>query len=718
MKKFLFGLFILCNVFFEKESCAADISFLNSNETEYKNNLIECRGNVIIVYNQKIISADKVCFDEKNDLITSEGNVIMKDEFGNAYFADSFQIKQNFKSGQASNLKIITQDKTRLAAETCRIVDNEYLLENVIFTPCYECTESGSLTWQLKAEEITFNPKNYTTYRNAVLEAYEVPVLYTPYLSHVSSNVRRKSGFLIPKFSYTSQQGFSLLIPYLFSISDSQELIFKPIITSRIGHVPWIYYGQRFLHGEFSLDASLTNTKSIDKRNSNEKTRKIERSGYRGHVFSKLRYELNNHWRTGLDINLTSDRYYLKRFSFFDEIDRTLESKVYLEGFNGRNYTMAKSSVYQSEYMDAAPNLFPMLEHRHYFQLLDGTLNFNTAFINMDFKDGRISQKYICNPTWYKEMLLPGGHIFEVNAVLSMQGLKVKEERRSDYDSYFQAMPQLNLTWKWPLYVETPLHNLIFTPIVGTSISENKKYFDAFENPFDEINDSNVFSNNRSISPYNIDSGKRYFYGFHANGYCNARNVYHLAMGQSYELTEPRRRLESSGMKYKKSSIVAALDIFFNPNLAFSSNGSYSQQNNKFDRLEVGLNYNDGKFSANIMGFKGKQSFYNPFAIRQNFINENNSEKKYKGMTFNTSYRVNPRTRFNYGIVLGNRNDVMSFADKSNSGKLKLLKHGFSMNFENECTKVFVQCERENKHGGDLHPETTFRVIIQLKNLG
>ncbi len=720
MKKVLLGSLILCGgfVFSGEKVFAADISFLNSDETEYKNDVVVCRGNVIVVYNKKIISARRISFDEKNDIIEAEGNVIMKDEEGNAYFADSFQAKQNFKSGRAVNLKIITQDKTRLAAENCSIVDGEYLLENVVFTPCYECTESGSLTWQLKAETVTFNPKNYTAYQNAVIEAYGMPVLYTPYLSHVSSNLKRKSGFLTPKISYTSQQGMSLLVPYLFSISDSQELIFKPILTSRIGHVPWIYYGWRFAHGEFNLDASLTGTKSVDKKDSDEKVQKIKRSGYRGHIFSQFRYELDNNWRTGFDVNLASDRYYLKRFSFFDKVDRTLESKVYLEGFHGRNYTMMKSSMYQSEYMDSSPNLLPMLEHSRYFGIFGGTLNIDTAFINMDFKDGRMSQKYICNPSWYKEILMPGGHIFEFKTVLSIQGLKVKEENRSDYNSYFQAMPQLNLTWKWPLFVETPMHNLIFTPVVGTSVSGNKKHFDAFENPFDEINESNVFSNNKSISPYNIDPGKRYFYGFHANGYCGAKSLYHLALGQSHELTDPQKRVESSGLKYKKSNLVGALDIFFNPNLTFSSSGSYSQQNKRFDRLEVGLNYSDENFSAGVMGFKGKQCFYNPFKIGQDSVNEENSEKKYKGVSFNAGCKINSRTQLNYNIVLGNRNDVISSADKSGRGKLKLLKHGIGVNFENECAKVLVQCERDNKHGGDLRPETTFRLVIQLKKLG
>ena len=715
MKKILF---LLSCVFLFSKSLAEDISFLNAKETEYKGNVVSCSGNVIVVYNKKVISADKISYDEKKGILQADGNVVIKDEMGNAYFADSLFVEKNFKSGRISSLKIITPDDTRLAAESCTIENGEYVLKNVVFTPCYTCTKSGALTWQIKSKNVTFNPKNYTAYEDAVLEAFDTPVFYVPYLSHVSSNLKRKSGFLVPKVSYSSQQGLSLSLPYLFSISDSQELILKPIITSKIGHVPWIYYGWRFPHGKLTIDASLTGTKSLNKKEFDKKIEKIERSGYRGHIFAKFEYELNDNWRTGFDINLASDRYYLKKFSFFDDPARTLESKVYLEGFNGRNYTMARWAMFQSEDMDAAPMLFPMIEHSHYFQVFGGTLNFNLAFMNLYFKHGRVAQKYVCNPSWYKEILLPGGHILEVNAVLALQGLNVREDKKSDYNSYSQSMPQLNLTWKWPLMVEAPLHNFIFTPIAGISIAGNKKRFDAFENPFDEINESNVFSNNKSISPYNVDYGKRYFYGFQIDGYHNSQNIYHLVLGESVELTDPQKRLECSGLKYKRSNLVGALDIFFNSNLSFSSSGSYSRKHSRFDRIEAGMNYSNEKFSAGTMFFKGKQCCYNPFTMKRDYVNEENSEKRYKGVNFHTEYKINSQTQFSCGITFGNRKDSVVNTNQKSKDRLKLLKYNVGLRFENECSKVFVQCERENKHGGDLRPDTTFRVVVQLKKLG
>ena len=47
------------------------------------------------------------------------------------------------------------------------------------------------------------------------------------------------------------------------------------------------------------------------------------------------------------------------RFPFFksihDKFDKTLESSIKLEGFDGRNYTLIKSAMFQSEYTDYIP---------------------------------------------------------------------------------------------------------------------------------------------------------------------------------------------------------------------------------------------------------------------------------------------------------------------------------------------------------------------------
>jgi hypothetical protein len=190
-----------------------------------------------------------------------------------------------------------------------------------------------------------------------------------------------------------------------------------------------------------------------------------------------------------------------------------------------------------------------------------------------------------------------------------------------------------------------------------------------------------------------------------------------MALGESFELTEPLDRVESSGLKHKRSNLIGVLDVFFDSNLSFSSNGSYSRKRNRFDKIELGLNYSDEKLDTNIMWFKGKQNSYNPFDIKQNKKNRDNFEKKYKGIMVNASYKFSPRTQLTCGITFGNRNEANADSKKIDDN-LKLLKHRVGLHFENECAKAFIQYERENKRGEDLRPETTFKFIIRLKKFG
>ena len=177
-------------------------------------------------------------------------------------------------------------------------------------------------------------------YENLTVELLGTGVLYWPYLSVPSPKIKKKTGFLAPKFSMSSKGGFSLLPQYFLNISEQQELILKPIITQRLGSVAWLYYGSRFQNGEFSIDASITGVRSAKEAKISDSAEKkhvdkIIKSGYRGHIFSNFKYEFDDVWRFGASVNLASDTYYLQRFPFLHNNDRVLESSASLEGFDG-----------------------------------------------------------------------------------------------------------------------------------------------------------------------------------------------------------------------------------------------------------------------------------------------------------------------------------------------------------------------------------------------
>ncbi|MDR2723912.1 MAG: LPS assembly protein LptD [Holosporaceae bacterium] len=704
------------------DAFSEDLTVINSDNTQYTRNTVHCSGNVIIVYYNRIISADTIFCDKEKKVIRAHGNVIIKDEKQNVYFLDTLSVSENFSTGEGKNIKIIMPDQSRLAAAKFLIKNGKYELKNVIFTPCYDCSHFEELTWQLKAQSVIFDPENYVEYRNLNFEFFGTTIFHVPYLAHVSPKIERKSGFLVPRFSISTKSGFSISPQYLFTISDSQELILKPIITSKIGNVGWVYYGLRFFHGEFNVDASITTTKFTEEPNSNssnyEKTviKKIQNSKYRGHIFSKLKYEIDNIWRCGFDINLASDKYYLQKFPFLENTDRLLKSEIKLEGFDGENYTSVKTTMFQSENSEYAPRILPIIERNYATNIFSGTLGLDAYFMNLDFHNHKSAQKVVSNVSWKKEILLLQGHILDFKSVLSLYGLKVSEKERSDYDSSFTTQSQINVTWKWPLvWVLSNYMYTIVTPIVGVTFAGNKKNIDVFEDPFCEINHINFLEGNKCISSYNIDSGDRICYGLKLSGYRDGENLYHFIVGRSTELTSIPNRLEATGLKYRNSNIVSSLDISLPNEWTFVMNSSYSSRSKSWSTIEAGLDYSNKKICLDFMVFRGKQCFYNPFAVDYKIIPEEQKIQKYKGIMFNVGWNVTASTKLKGGVIIGNEIDTLTMKSVD---KFHTVRRSIGIEYKNECTTVDFIVEQRSHTIDDLKSETVFQLVVHLKNLG
>ena len=70
--------------------------------------------------------------------------------------------------------------------------------------------------------------KNKTIYYdNAVIKVYDIPIFYTPKLSHPDPTVARRSGFLPPTFSDSKNLGSGFKIPYFWALDDDKDLTFS-----------------------------------------------------------------------------------------------------------------------------------------------------------------------------------------------------------------------------------------------------------------------------------------------------------------------------------------------------------------------------------------------------------------------------------------------------------------------------------------------------------
>ena len=101
------------------------------------------------------------------------------------------------------------------------------------FTTC----DPGSSAWVVKANSVRLDHEaGVGTARNARLSIFNVPILYTPWISFPLGS-DRKSGFLVPVYETTDNAGTSLTVPYYLNLAPSYDATLGARFTSRRGPV-------------------------------------------------------------------------------------------------------------------------------------------------------------------------------------------------------------------------------------------------------------------------------------------------------------------------------------------------------------------------------------------------------------------------------------------------------------------------------------------------
>ena len=94
-----------------------------------------------------------------------------------------------------------------------RTQGNYNVLQNGVYTACEPCKDDPRKPplWQVKAARtIHMRARRCFISKNASVEFFGVPLAYVPFMSTPDPTVKRKSGFLFPGLSQTSQYGFGV----------------------------------------------------------------------------------------------------------------------------------------------------------------------------------------------------------------------------------------------------------------------------------------------------------------------------------------------------------------------------------------------------------------------------------------------------------------------------------------------------------------------------
>ncbi len=317
---------------------------LQADEVTYDSQarIVSAKGHVEIVDEQRTLRADEVTYNQNTDIVSASGNVTLQDASGNVAFADHVDLTRDLREGAIQGLAALIGENGRLAAASGERREGRYTIARAaIFTPCAICEDEGERMplWQVRASRVIHDQLAKELYfEDAQFQFLGIPVFYLPYFSEADPTVRHKSGFLLPDFGSSGYLGTFVKIPYYVSLSPSRDLTIDPFITTRAGTVVQTEYRERWDQGGMWLQGTTGYDPGA--------RGKPGQSVWMSSLFGSGRVPLTDSWRTGFDVQLTSNDTYLQRYEL-SYADR-LTTDVFTDSVNGRNRAALGGYFFQS----------------------------------------------------------------------------------------------------------------------------------------------------------------------------------------------------------------------------------------------------------------------------------------------------------------------------------------------------------------------------------
>lgn len=356
-------------------------------------NRVIARGNVEIFYNDNILTADEVIYDQNAGTLTAIGNVTLKEPQGNIIRADRYTLTDDFRDGFVQSLSVVSKDDTRISAERAiRRDGNVTEFRNGRFTPCKSEGTTPPL-WCISAARIIHDQEAATiAYQDAYFEIFGQPVLYLPYFQHADPTVKRKSGFLTPEFGQSSNLGFITGIPYYFALDPSYDFTFNPLYLSEQGVLWQGEWRHRLANGQYTVKLAAIDQNADDLPGTLAQSENVD--GWRGSLQTRGLFSLSSWWKFGWDITLESDDEF-RRFYKLDNIlltDRV--NQVFLVGQSDRNYFAARlyhfGGLLLEDTNQTESFTHPIIDYNYVFAdpVLGGELKWDTNFLSFTRRDG------------------------------------------------------------------------------------------------------------------------------------------------------------------------------------------------------------------------------------------------------------------------------------------------------------------------------------------
>lgn len=581
---------------------------------------VTASGNVMLVQAGRILRADTITYNIPQDRIVASGNVVLNEENGDIHVADRVELVDEMKNGLVGKLKTYLADGSRFTAEQGQRKDAKTTtMEEASYTPCEPCKQNPDkpVTWQINADKVTHDEEERRiSYTNAWFELYGVPIAYTPYFSHPDGSIKQKSGFLSPSFGLDSELGFSMTNSYYWAIApDMDATIGLRAFTEKLPLMTG-EWRKRWDDASLKINGSTTYSDRIDASGGVNTIREDE---WRGHLFAKGLWDIDNKWRAGTNIQYASDDQYLRQYDFSSE--DVLTNEFFLERFSGRHYSVGRLMSFQDVRIgtlqnEDQPEILPEIVSSWVGEpgsmpLVGGRWSLNGSLLGLRREGtGQDMVRASAEAGWNRRLVSDYGLLTTVDATVRADLYEVKDRDLSgkivgndDRLTETRVFPQMNIETSYPLQrnfdrfqmrVE-PLVSLTAAPAQGTN-----KNIPNEDSQDIQLDITNLFEPNRFPGLDRVEDKTRATYGLRTGFYGHEGSSFHVFAGQSYRLSEGSSPFPAgSGLNSRKSDYVGEIYANYKDKYYFDYRFQLDEDNLRSQRHEFDGQADFGKLSVN-----------------------------------------------------------------------------------------------------------------------
>ena len=667
---------LLNNILFKSESLTLDLnsSILKSNTktriVDQFLNTYEVSNFEYNFINNKVKLKNLFFKDINNNVLNSE--LAYLDLNINKLLGKDLKIKLN-------NQNFNSENEPRLKGRSFSISEKITKVNKASFTLCKKNDKCPP--WILNAENIKHDSKKKTIfYDNAWLKVYDMPVFYFPKFFHPDPSVKRQSGFLMPKFEGSKNNGSALHTPYYHVISENKDLTLYPRFYKLDKMLLQSEYREVKRNTKTDIDASILRDKDSNKT----------------HFFlnHKLNLDLNlfKESNTSVKLERTTNDTYLKKYKIKSPIiknQNNLENSIEFNGANDdlifetnfyvfEDLTKNESDRYQYVYPS-----FSVEKSINSLENLNGDLTLKSRGSLKEY-DTNVKEQILINDLLFESTPIISNFGFKTNNNLLIKNTNTNSKKSKKYKSHddYKLSSLFETNTSLPLVKKYSNSEHFLNPKISLRYSPNQTK--NIRNNDNRIDISNIYSLNRISSGETLESGGSMTYGVDYSNSVNGREIFHSNVANIIRTKENKDLPINSKLGKKTSDIVGSL--YFSPT-----------QNLKFD---YDFSLDENLSEQNYQFFKSELSI-NKLVTSFEYLEEKNTTNKEHYWSNKTSYNFDDMNKLSYATRRNKKTKLTEF-------------YSLIYEYQNDCLKASLEYNKDYYSDRDLRPEENlfFKITI------